>query len=66
MLRKIIFSLALLSTLSAIEAQNLQLHFDPRNTLYGDGVASSNYLTATFEMFKPDRWGTPLCLWISI
>ncbi|HHT34775.1 MAG TPA: DUF5020 family protein, partial [Bacteroidales bacterium] len=26
--------------------------------LYGDEVAGSNYLTATFEMFKPDQWGS--------
>lgn len=57
MLRKILLSLAVFCTVSAMQAQNLQLHFDPRNSLYGDGVASSNYLTATFEMFKPDQWG---------
>ena len=57
MLRKILFSLAILCTTAALQAQNLQLHFDPRNSLYGDGVSSSNYLTGTFEMFKPDQWG---------
>lgn len=38
-------------------AQNLQLHFDPRHALYGDSF-SRNYLTATFEIFKPDSWGS--------
>lgn len=38
-------------------SQNLQLHFDPRKGLHGD-VADRNYFTATFEMFKPDKWGS--------
>ena len=57
MVRKIVLSFAILCAVSAIQAQNLQLHFDPRNSLYGDDVAPINYLTATFEMFKPDKWG---------
>lgn len=57
MFRKIFLSLAILSVAVVIEAQNLQLHFDPRHSFYGDEVAPVNYLTATFEMFKPDRWG---------
>jgi len=57
MLRKILLSLAIICTTAAIQAQNLQLHFDPRHTMYGDEVSSSNYLTATFEMYKPDKWG---------
>ncbi|MDD3560904.1 DUF5020 family protein [Petrimonas mucosa] len=44
--------------LTSLNAQNLQLHFDPRNALYGNDVAAKNYLTATFEMFKPDAWGS--------
>ena len=57
MFRKILFSLAILCATASVQAQNLQLHFDPRNSLYGDAVSSSNYLTGTFEMFKPDQWG---------
>ncbi len=57
MFRKILFSLAILCTTAAVQSQNLQLHFDPRNSLYGDAVSTSNYLTGTFEMFKPDQWG---------
>ncbi|MCE5204788.1 MAG: DUF5020 family protein [Porphyromonadaceae bacterium] len=45
-------------TLGAIRAQNLQLHFDPRHSMYGENVSPVNYLTATFEMFKADRWGS--------
>ena len=58
MVRKIVFSLALLCAMGTVQAQNLQLHFDPRNSLYGDDAAPINYLTATFEMFKPDQWGS--------
>lgn len=58
MMRKIFFSVALLLLFGVSQAQNLQLHFDPRHSLYGDNVAPVNYLTATFEMFKPDQWGS--------
>lgn len=58
MLRKILFSLTVLCFTATINAQNLQLHFDPRSSLYGKDLSGSNYLTATFEMFKPDQWGS--------
>lgn len=58
MLRKLfLFSISLVA-FASLNAQNLQLHFDPRMSLYGKEVAPVNYLTATFEMFKPDRWGS--------
>jgi hypothetical protein len=37
-------------------AQNIQLHYDTRNTAYG--IGERNYFTSTVEMFKPDRWGS--------
>ncbi|HBC38371.1 MAG TPA: DUF5020 domain-containing protein, partial [Porphyromonadaceae bacterium] len=53
MLRKLfLFTLSLVA-FASLNAQNLQLHFDPRHAFYGDDVAAKNYLTATFEMFKP-------------
>jgi len=58
MTRKMILSVSLLLVIGGTNAQNLQLHFDPRHTLCGNDVAPVNYLTGTFEMFKPDRWGT--------
>lgn len=59
MVRNIVLSLAILCAAGFIQAQNLQLHFDPRHSLYGDKIgAPVNYLTATFEMFKPDQWGS--------
>jgi len=57
MLRKIIFLLSVFCVMGSVQAQNLQLHFDSRNSLYGNEVAPINYLTATFEMYKPDNWG---------
>lgn len=58
MLRKSLLLLLSMVALTSLQAQNLQLHFDPRHSLYGDNVSKSNYLTATFEMFKPDAWGS--------
>ncbi|MGI6073684.1 MAG: DUF5020 family protein [Fermentimonas sp.] len=58
MLRKATLIVSLLVVIMGnLHAQNLQLHFDPRNSLYGDDVSRINYLTATFEMYKPDNWG---------
>lgn len=48
---------AIFCIISAVSGQNLQLHFDPRNSLYGDEISDVNYLTATFEFYKPDKWG---------
>lgn len=59
MLRKIqILMIMLIAVVASGKAQNLQLHFDARHAMYGDEVASVNYLTATYEMFKPDAWGS--------
>ena len=57
MYRKAIFYFALLSTFS-LQAQNLQLHFDPRSSIHGKDAFENDYITATFEMFKPDKWGS--------
>lgn len=52
----LLFALLLVSILS-LPAQNLQLHFDARSSLYGKNKFPTNYTTATFELFKPDPWG---------
>ena len=57
MYRRTIFYFALLCAFS-LQAQNLQLHFDPRSSIHGDDSYPSDYITATFEMFKPDKWGS--------
>lgn len=53
----IIFMLMTVSV-GVLRAQNLQLHFDPRHALHGNKMSDKNYFTATFEMFKPDKWGS--------
>lgn len=59
MLRKILSLTLFIVAFAMLSAQNLQLHFDPRGSVYGkDHFPTGNYLTATFEMFKPDKWGS--------
>lgn len=58
MLRKVLlFSLSVVA-FASLNAQNLQLHFDPRGSMYGKDHFQKNYFTGTFEMFKPDKWGS--------
>jgi hypothetical protein len=54
---RILFTVVFLLFTVTTVAQNIQLHFDPRHALHKD-VFNKNYLTATFEMFKPDKWGS--------
>lgn len=58
MLRKLFLFVLSVAAFASLNAQNLQLHFDSRHSLYGNEAAPVNYLTATFEMFKPDKWGS--------
>lgn len=58
MIKKALFFLTLLVFAFSMHAQNLQLHFDPRHALHGNDISKKNYFTATFEMFKPDKWGS--------
>lgn len=65
MVKKVLLTLIVLISSCCLSAQNLQLHFDPRHALHagtvdsdGKKVFPKNYFTATFEMFKPDKWGS--------
>ncbi len=58
MRKRLFLSFILCAFIGSSFAQNLQLHYDFRNSLNGDEVASRYYFTATFEMFKPDKWGS--------
>jgi len=49
MKKLILFALAIVFS-AAVLAQNLQLHYDMGK--------DRGYLTTTFEMFKPDKWGS--------
>ncbi len=56
-MKKLIFSAALALLSLAVEAQNVQLHYDLGHTLYGELSGRPN-VTTTVEMFKPDRFGS--------
>ena len=49
-MKKILFALAFLLAFSALEAQDIQLHYDMGK--------DRKYLTSTVEMFKPDQYGS--------
>jgi len=55
--KKIVLSFLVLLSAIGMYSQEIQLHFDPRHGLHSD-VAPKNYFTATFQMFKPDKWGS--------
>lgn len=55
--RKSFLPLILFLITGFVSAQNIQLHFDPRHALHKDDFGK-NYFTTTFEMFKPDKWGS--------
>jgi hypothetical protein len=57
MKKHLLLSLLLLLVSVISYSQEIQLHFDPRHALHSD-VAPRNYFTATFQMFKPDKWGS--------
>lgn len=57
MRRKKFLFIVLMAACQFIAAQNLQLHYDFRHALHSK-VAPENYITSTFEMFKPDKWGS--------
>lgn len=56
-MKKTFITLMVLIATVSLKAQNLQLHYDYRNSIGGNSVSNSNYMTATFEMFKPDKYG---------
>jgi len=49
-MKKILFALSFLMAFTALEAQNIQLHYDLGK--------DRKYLTSTVEMFKPDQYGS--------
>lgn len=56
MKKHLLFSLFLFAVSIVSYSQEIQLHFDPRHSLNND-VADRDYITATLQMFKPDKWG---------
>ena len=56
-MRKITFCSLMLTLAMTAQAQNVQLHYDFGHTFYNNLSARPN-VTTTFEMFKPDKWGS--------
>lgn len=57
MIKRLLFAFGLLICGFSLLSQNLQLHFDPRHALHSKDF-DRNYFTATFEMYKADKWGS--------
>ena len=55
--KKLLFIILLVACQFAT-AQNIQFHYDLRNSLNKNIPTTRNYLTTTIEMFKPDKWGS--------
>lgn len=62
MIKRIFVIFALITISSTIYAQQLELHYDTRHSLYGSQISERNYLTGTFEIFKPDTFGSTFVL----
>lgn len=62
-MKKLFYHLLLvLIIVTPLQAQQLELHYDTRHSLYGSHLAGRNYLTGTFEIFKPDTFGSTFVL----
>ncbi|MDR2475060.1 MAG: DUF5020 family protein [Bacteroidales bacterium] len=57
MLKKIFCEATFILFSLIVYGQNVQLHADFRHSLYSE-IPSPNFVTATYELFKPDKWGT--------
>lgn len=53
-----LFIALMILSFASLNAQNLQLHYDFRHSLYGGELSTENYFTATYEMFKADENGS--------
>lgn len=61
MFKKLLFMAWFLLACSSVFAQNIQLHHDFGRDLYDKDMAGRPRWTTTFEMFKPDAWGSTFC-----
>ena len=56
-MKKILLGIVMLMAGMGVQAQNIQLHYDLGNPLYGK-IDKRPAITTTVEMFKPDKWGS--------
>lgn len=50
--------LLVVSATVALQAQNIQLHYDFGHSLYDKEMKDRPHLTSTIEKFHPDKWGS--------
>lgn len=56
-MKRIFATVALVAATLSMNAQNIQLHYDLGHSLYNN-LSNRPSVTTTFEMFKPDSWGS--------
>ena len=57
MKKQILFAMLLLMGM-AVQAQDVQLHYDFGRNIYPDEEAGRQKVTMTLEQFKADKWGS--------
>ncbi len=57
-MKKQLLLLLLFTSSFAVQAQNLQIHYDFGSGLYNKDLGSRPVVTTTLEMFRPDKWGS--------
>ena len=57
-MKKQLFSAVLMLMSMAVQAQNVQLHYDFGRFIYPDEEAGRQKVTMTLEQFKADKWGS--------
>ncbi|MBR5697487.1 MAG: DUF5020 family protein [Prevotella sp.] len=57
-MKKLLLTAILLLTGMAVQAQNVQLHYDFGRFIYPDEEAGRQKVTVTLEQFKADKWGS--------
>lgn len=56
-MRKLLSTLLIALAVIAVNAQNIQLHYDFGGSIYDKDMSGRPAVTSTIEMFKPDKWG---------
>ena len=57
MKKQILFAMLMLMGM-AVQAQNVQLHYDFGRNIYSNEEAGRQKVTMTLEQFKADKWGS--------
>lgn len=57
-MKKLITFFLFFCCFTTVLAQNIQVHYDFGQVMYGDEYQERPQITTTIEMFKPDKWGS--------